>query len=205
MFFLVSFLSLLPASFLFFLAALSPNWLTFTKLYPTGNVIVQRGLFFICYVISSNGTHETTRCVSMIHQKESTEPDRWIHGFALGAASMAMICIILSLILLLLSGIYFQRRRRSDQHLWYLLSMCLLLFIILGCSISVWILLLSETLGLGTAIDNRLYRWPMWVAILSTMGYLLAFITMFSSFCTLCRRDKTVQTQINRIRDQLRV
>ncbi|UJR33858.1 hypothetical protein I4U23_021279 [Adineta vaga] len=202
MFFLVSFLSLLPSSFLFFLAALSPNWLTFTKLESGGNIIVQRGLFFICYVISSNETHETSRCVSMIHQSASTEPDRWIHGFALGAASMAMICIILSLIILTLSGIYLQYRRRSDQHLWYLLSMCLLLFVILGCSLSVWILLLSETLGLGTVIDNREYKWPMWIAILSTMGYLFSFTTMFGSFCVLCRRDKTMQTRLDRLRNR---
>ncbi|CAF0782699.1 unnamed protein product [Adineta steineri] len=202
MFFLISFLWLLPTSFLFFFAILSPNWITFTKLESNEVILVQRGIFSICYVLSSNSTYETKQCVPMIQQRTSTEPERWIYGLALGCASMAIICVIFSIIMLFLSGIYFQLRRHNEKKLRYLLFMCLLLFIIVGASLSVWALLISETYRLGITANHRRFNWPIWLAIVSTIGYLVSFITMFSSFLIIYRRNNNMEMHVHRLRDK---
>jgi len=77
MFFLISFAWLVAASFAFVLAILTPNWVTFT--YPNGNFTVQRGIFYICDLISSNNTYQTTQCVAMIQQGSSTDSNQWIY------------------------------------------------------------------------------------------------------------------------------
>lgn len=79
MFFLLSFAWLVAASFAFVLAILTPNWATFTKTISSNNATIQRGVFWVCDLLSSNDTYQTTRCVSMIQQGSSPEPDKWIY------------------------------------------------------------------------------------------------------------------------------
>ena len=80
MFFLLSFAWLVAASFAFLIAILTPNWLSFTITDSTGSVTVQRGIFFMCSLLGSDNTYTTTQCVSMIQQRSSTDPNKWIYG-----------------------------------------------------------------------------------------------------------------------------
>jgi hypothetical protein len=81
MFFLINFGCLLAASFAFIIAILTPNWLTFTKSDSNGTATtVQRGIFFVCNLLPSNITYETTQCVSIIQQGSSSiESNKWIY------------------------------------------------------------------------------------------------------------------------------
>jgi len=80
MFFLISFIWLVAASFAFVLAILTPFWLSFSITDSSGTVtVVQRGIFYICDVLQSNNTYQTTRCVSIIEQGSSPEPNKWTY------------------------------------------------------------------------------------------------------------------------------
>ena len=58
---------------------------------------------------------------------------------------------------------------------------------LVSASVAVWILLISETLVLGYTVDRSIFRWPMWLAVGASGGFLLAFILMLTSFCsTVC-------------------
>jgi len=80
MLFLISFAWLVAGTFAFVLAILTQNWLTFT-IVDTGGTIanVQRGVFWVCNLLQSNATYQTTQCVSMIQQSSSTDPNIWIY------------------------------------------------------------------------------------------------------------------------------
>ncbi|CAF5142320.1 unnamed protein product, partial [Rotaria sp. Silwood1] len=56
----------------------------------------------------------------------------------------------------------------------------------------VWILIISEIAAFGQKVDRLLFRWPMWLAVGASGGFLLAFITMILSFCRglSCRRKR---------------
>ena len=79
MLFLISFGWLVAASFAFVLAMLTPNWLSLTKTVSGTSVTVQRGVFFVCDLLSSNSTYSTTRCVSILDQKSSTDSTKWMY------------------------------------------------------------------------------------------------------------------------------
>jgi hypothetical protein len=78
MFFLIGFGWHVAASFAFLLAILTPNWLTVQTLPSAGNVIVQRGIFYVCDLLAQNLTYQTTRCVSIIDVDPSINgTNRW--------------------------------------------------------------------------------------------------------------------------------
>lgn len=79
MLFLLSFAWLVAASFAFVLAILTPNWLTFATTISNNIATIQRGIFFVCDLLTSNNTYTTTQCVSMIQQRSSTDPNKWIY------------------------------------------------------------------------------------------------------------------------------
>jgi hypothetical protein len=69
------------ASFAFLLAILSPNWLTVQTVPSSGNVIVQRGVFYVCDSLSQNNTFQTTLCASIINLDPSiNSPGRWYYS-----------------------------------------------------------------------------------------------------------------------------
>jgi hypothetical protein len=46
-------------------------------------------------------------------------------------------------------------------------------------------------LKMGYTVNRSIFNWPMWVAVGATGGYLMAFLSMLISFCTItCRRRK---------------
>lgn len=78
MFFLIGFGWHVAASFAFLLAILSPNWLTVQTTPSRGNVIVQRGIFYVCDLVTKNDTYQTTQCASIIDLDPSTNSSgRW--------------------------------------------------------------------------------------------------------------------------------
>lgn len=261
MLFLIGFAWLVAASFAFVLAMLTPNWVTFTKSDSSGSFTVQRGIFYVCDLLSSNQTFTTKRCVAMIDQTSSTDVNRWIYRkstflrfdydygvcyfspsgqillnynssrrwskkiyfflieFATASAALAIACAGLSIIAIWSSGFYFQARRRSKRHLCPLF--CISLLILITCkfikrkssmdwfvcsvvctSFIVWILLISETLQLGVAIDRSIFGWPMWLAVGASGGYLMAFLTMILSCCTQLRRETKMRDNYYNPRNQ---
>lgn len=79
MFFLTSFTWLVAASFAFVLAMLTPNWLSFQKQNSTGN-ITERGIFYVCDLLSNTTGYKTTRCLSILEQNSSNNSNTWIYG-----------------------------------------------------------------------------------------------------------------------------
>jgi hypothetical protein len=79
MLFFISFAWLVAASFAFVLAMLTQNWLTFTIIESGVDITVQRGIFYICNLLESNDTYQTTQCVSIIQQGSSTDPNQWMY------------------------------------------------------------------------------------------------------------------------------
>ena len=77
---LLSFVLFVAASFGFVLAILSPNWLSFDKFGSDINVTVERGMFYVCNVTSSDKIYKTSQCVAMIEQKSSTNTEMWLYG-----------------------------------------------------------------------------------------------------------------------------
>ena len=80
MFFLIAFGWLVAASFAFVLAILTPHWITIQTLASTRNVTVQRGVFYVCDLISTDSPFETKRCTSILEQTKSFEPFKWRYG-----------------------------------------------------------------------------------------------------------------------------
>jgi len=80
MFFLISFSWLVAASFAFVVAILRQYWLTFQMTNSDGTITtVQRGIFYVCNLLSSNNTYQTTQCASIIQQGSSTNTNTWIY------------------------------------------------------------------------------------------------------------------------------
>jgi hypothetical protein len=78
MFFLIGFGWHVAASFAFLLAILTPNWLTVQTIPSSGNIIVQRGIFYVCDLISQNNTFQTTQCASIINLNPTINvPGQW--------------------------------------------------------------------------------------------------------------------------------
>ncbi|CAF2334980.1 unnamed protein product [Rotaria sp. Silwood2] len=202
MLFLISFAWLVAASFAFFLAILTPNWLSFTWPGVDGNTRVERGIFYVCNSSQIDNDYKITRCLSMIEQKSVIESNIWIYEFAIACASLAIACVGLSIIVLWLSGIYFQVRRRTKETLCFLLCIILLTLIIFCSSFVVWILLISETLKLGISVNRDIFSWPMWLAIGATGGYLMSLLTMIFSFCAIKKRKNKIKQNYYRPRNQ---
>jgi hypothetical protein len=80
MFFLIGFGWHVAASFAFILAILTPNWITFQTSVLDGNGTVQRGIFYVCDLISSNVSYTTTGCISILQQTQTTDPFKWRYG-----------------------------------------------------------------------------------------------------------------------------
>ncbi|CAM2723565.1 unnamed protein product [Rotaria socialis] len=190
------------ASFAFVLAILTPNWLSFTRSGSTSNITVERGVFYVCNWLPNSNAYKSTQCLSIIEQTSSNEPNTWLYGFGIACASLAIACAGLSIIVLWLSGIYFQIRRRTRKTLCFLLCITLLTLINFCTSAAVWILLISETLKLGIAIDRYMFGWPMWLAVGATGGYLMSLITMTFSFCAISRRKNKILQNYYRPRNQ---
>ena len=79
MLFLIAFAWLVAASFAFVLAILSPNWATFVKSDSTVPYVIERGIFYVCDLLSTNGTSATRRCVAILDQTSTTDANRWIY------------------------------------------------------------------------------------------------------------------------------
>jgi hypothetical protein len=79
MLFLISFAWLVAASFAFVLAILTPNWVTFTITESNVTYTVQRGIFYICDLVTISSTSQATQCVAMIQQGSSTDTNKWIY------------------------------------------------------------------------------------------------------------------------------
>lgn len=78
MFFLVAFAWHVAASFAFLLAILSPKWLSVQTVPALGNIPIERGIFYVCDVLSKNSTYQTSRCASIIALDPSTNSSgRW--------------------------------------------------------------------------------------------------------------------------------
>lgn len=139
--------------------------------------------------------------------------------FATASASLAIACAGLSIIAIWSSGLYFKIRRRSKRHLCALF--CIILLVLITCkwmirkismdwmecilvctSFIVWILLISETLQLGIAIDRSIFGWPMWLGVSASGGYLMAFLTMMFSCCSQLRRESKMKENYYNPRNQ---
>ena len=78
MLFLLAFALHVAASFAFLLAILSPAWLTIRTTPELGNLVIQRGIFYVCDVLGKNTTHQTSRCASILNLDSSiNSPHRW--------------------------------------------------------------------------------------------------------------------------------
>ncbi len=79
MFFLIAFAWHVAASFAFVIAILSPNWL-YINTYSTysGNITIERGIFYVCDLLSTTNPYVTTGCASIIKLDPSTNlSGRW--------------------------------------------------------------------------------------------------------------------------------
>ncbi len=81
MFFLISFGWHVAASFAFLLAILSPNWLTVQTIQSSNTITVQRGIFYVCDLLSQNTSFQTTQCASIIKLDPTiVSPGRWYYS-----------------------------------------------------------------------------------------------------------------------------
>ncbi|UJR13462.1 hypothetical protein I4U23_000476 [Adineta vaga] len=192
MFFLITFGWHVAASFAFLLAILTPNWITVQILPTWKNLFLQRGIFYVCDLTGKNSTYETTQCTSIIGiDTTMNSTGRWDYKIATASASVAIACAGISVIIIWLCGIYFNIHRKRSWRLCILVTISILLFITFCASFVVWILLISETLVIGYKVDRSIFRWPMWLAVGATGGYLMAFMTTLIHLCSLaCRRRK---------------
>ncbi|CAF1312956.1 unnamed protein product [Adineta steineri] len=198
MFFLIGFGWHVAASFAFVLAILSPNWLTVQTVPSLGSFQIQRGVFYVCDLVAQNSTFTTTRCASIIGVDSSLiSTGRWNYNFAISSAAIAIGCAGLSIIVLWLSGIYFNVRKKNSCTTCFLLSICLLLLLTFCASFVVWILLISETLTMGYSVNRSIFNWPMWLAVGATGGYLMALLTMLFSFCAVVCHGRKEDRSLN--------
>lgn len=75
-------------------------------------------------------------------------------------------------------------------------------YVLVCTSFIVWILLISETLQLGIAIDRSIFGWPMWLGVSASGGYLMAFLTMMFSCCSQLRRESKMKENYYNPRNQ---
>ncbi|CAF3925820.1 unnamed protein product, partial [Rotaria sp. Silwood1] len=194
MLFLIGFAWHVAASFAFLLAILTSNWATYQVSTVTfGNITVQHGIFYVCEPVLKIGIYETARCVSVIDIDPSNNTVETLkYPISMASASLAISCAGLSVIALWLSGIYFNRRTRDTCTQCFLISVAISVFVAFCTSVAVWILIISEIAAFGQKVDRLLFRWPMWLAVGASGGFLLAFITMILSFCRglSCRRKR---------------
>jgi hypothetical protein len=51
--------------------------------------------------------------------------------------------------------------------------------------------MITETLVLGYSVDRSIFNWPIWLSVGASGGYLMALVTLVSSFCiVVCNRRK---------------
>ncbi|CAF1133910.1 unnamed protein product [Rotaria sordida] len=193
MLFLIGFAWHVAASFAFLLAILTPNWATYQVVTSLGNITIQDGIFYVCEYVLTTSIYETTRCVSIIDIDPSNNTLEILkYPLSMASAALAISCAGLSIIALWLSGIYFNRRTRDKYTQCFLISVSIAVLVSFLTSIAVWILVISEVLALGQRAERSVFRWPMWLAVGASGGYLMAFITMILSFCSglICRRKR---------------
>jgi hypothetical protein len=77
MFFLIGFGWHVAASFAFLVAILNPNWITIQTVTTTGIAIVQRDIFYVCYLVAQDPTYQTTQCASIINLDSSITSTIW--------------------------------------------------------------------------------------------------------------------------------
>jgi hypothetical protein len=81
MFFLIGFGWHVAASFAFILAILTQNWITVQTDPALGSVIIQRGIFYVCDLVSENTSYQTTSCTPIINLDSSiNSPGRWYYS-----------------------------------------------------------------------------------------------------------------------------
>lgn len=147
MLFLLAFALHVAASFAFLLAILSPAWLTVRTTPQLGNLVIERGIFYVCDIWNKNSTHQTSQCASILNLDSSINSlhrwnyselwfvyliDRWISfgiDLATATASIAIGCAGLSVIILWLSGIYFNVRNKNKCTSCFLISTSILLIL----------------------------------------------------------------------------
>lgn len=146
MLFLLAFALHVAASFAFLLAILSPAWLTIRTTSIFGTLVVERGIFYICDILQTNATHQTSSCASILNFDSSiNSPHRWNYSeswffvwlinwlfgldLATSSASIAIGCAGLSVIILWLSGIYFNVRNKNKCTSCFLISISILLIL----------------------------------------------------------------------------
>lgn len=191
MLFLISFFWFVVASFAFVLAILFPNWAQIQT--KTGNQTVQRGIFFSCELLGKNETFEHTVCLPLIQQTKSIEPHKWTYEYAIATASIAIGCAGLSLIVICLSAVYFRIIQRTKSNLSFLFLLSLIVLLTTSASIVVWVLIIVESARLGQKVDRDIFRWPIWLAVGSTGGYLISFLLILISACRTARHRRIVK------------
>ncbi|CAF1930951.1 unnamed protein product [Rotaria magnacalcarata] len=193
MFFLIGFGWHVAASFAFLVAILSPNWIAFQLTTSSDNTNVQRGIFYVCELLSKTSIYELIQCTSVIDvDPVNIQKETWKYKLGIASAALAISCAGLSLIVLWLSGINFNRRKRDSITQCFLSTICILLFVTFCTSVAIWILLIAEILSIGQKAETSIFRWPMWLAIGASGGFLMGFISMVLSFCRglSCRRRR---------------
>ncbi|CAF0759040.1 unnamed protein product [Adineta ricciae] len=195
MFFLIAFAWHVAASFAFVLAILTYNWITVQILPVSANLFLQQGVFYVCTLTGKNSTYTNTQCASIIGIDPAiNSTGRWDYNIGTASASVAIACAGLSVIIFWLCGIYFNIHRKRKCRLCLLVFISILLFITFCASFVVWILEISETLVIGYKVDRSVINWPLWLAVGSTGGYLMAFVTTLIHLCSIMcrRRDREV-------------
>ncbi|CAF2854030.1 unnamed protein product [Rotaria sp. Silwood2] len=194
MIFLIGFSWHVAASFAFLLAILTSNWATYQIITSSGNTTVQHGIFYVCEPVLKTSIYETTRCLSVIDIDPSNNTVELLkYPLSMASASLAITCAGLSLITLWLSGIYFNRRTRDKCTQCFLISVCISVFITFCASVAVWILIISEILAFSQKVERSTFRWPMWLGIGASGGFLMGFISILISFCKglSCTRNRS--------------
>lgn len=74
MFFLAGFICHITASFAFLIAILTRNWLSIYNVNGLTNGFVQRGIFYVCDVVSTNTVVQETLCVSILDAESGLIP-----------------------------------------------------------------------------------------------------------------------------------
>lgn len=74
MFFLIGFIWHVAASFAFLIAILTSNWLTLSNVTGSPNGNVQRGIFYVCDVVTTTSISQTTYCTSILDASSGVIP-----------------------------------------------------------------------------------------------------------------------------------
>ena len=133
--------------------------------------------------------------------------------YAIAITSITIGCAGLSLVIIWLSGIYFQIIQRSKSVLSCLLLLGFSVLItgkylskigrtiidlssyhVACASLVVWILIIVEAARLSRRFDREIFHWPMWLAVGSTGGYLISLLFILVSVCHTVRHRRIIKS-----------